>query len=214
MKNTLHIKALYCLLFLLAGMQSHGQRIYFSDTTNQWRAGRTTWPDGQPVDERHEYKSSSTSVESNGNIYTLIEEGQGMTRFLVRDDTASQKVYVKVLSTVGYLIATDTNEFVYMDYNMAVGDTLIMPLVYASQLSTDSLSFHVLQSIDSISLSGIWYKKLHYNTYRGISNPTFPTQYDIIEGIGPISGPAIETDNFNEYGPNRLRCFKNQGVLF
>lgn len=123
---------------------------------------------------------------------------------LIRDDTAANRVYIKPmnLENGNYFNLTDTNEFVYMDYNLEVGDSLIMPLVFA--WDEDSISIHKVLGIDSVLIENSWYKKflMQWSSTSVWDNHT----YERIEGIGPLPVPVAES-------MPGITCFSNQGVI-
>ncbi|AOM80039.1 hypothetical protein BFS30_24475 [Pedobacter steynii] len=202
--------------------QAGAQKIYFTDTTNNWitrRAGEMG-PNGLGTWNFYQYYSSDTLIERNGHFYTEIKsdigwEKQYFARTLIRDDTAAGLVYIKPLQDTlsGIYRVTDTNEFVYLNYNLNVGDTLIMPLVFWG--SGDSISIHVVTEVDSFMSDNTWYKTHKFNAYKGMRGGDTQgyTRYTVYEGVGPDSGPILEPNSINEYGPLILSCFRNKGSI-
>ncbi len=219
--NRHFFKALLFFALHLISLQTNAQRIYFSDTTNNWISSRggEMGPGGMSTWSYCQYFASDTLVESNGYIYTEIKPGIGwggqyFARALVRDDTAAGLVYIKPQNHQnGFYRATDTNEFVYMNYNLNIGDTLIMPLVLGGR--SDSISMHIVQQKDSFLVGTTWYRQLELYAYKGMSGggTSNYTRYTIYEGVGPGSGPILEPSTLNEYGPPNLSCFRNQGTI-
>src|SRR5690606_2385315 len=141
----------------------------------------------------------------NGKFYTLIECDELLFDALVRDDTAANRVYIKpIIDTTAFpqLVVTDINEFVYMDYNLDVGDSLIMPLVEMG--SSDSVSIHKISEVDSIFIDNIWYKKYWVTWLNADFTPY--NHFALIEGVGPLPMPVSEW-------AYDLVCFSNQGVV-
>lgn len=210
--NIIYCRLLLCsLLLLLCGIGVHAQRIYFSDTSNVWLASRIDYAAGYPRTSVFRYEARDTLVSWNGNSYSLIEKESGV-QLLVRDDSVKQQVYMKPLawnnSNFIYDVK-DTNEFVYLDYSLKAGDSLIMPLV-SRWNHADSISIHVIQHVDSIMLYGAWYKKMNILVYEPMG---IHSVYTVVEGIGPLSGPDFEPLTANEWGPPLLYCFRNQGTI-
>lgn len=203
-------------LLYLTSFQAGAQRIYFSDTTNEWKTVWSMMEDpGIWRSYIYHYYTSDTLSENNGRFYTEIK-GSSSDRILVRDDTAANLVFAKVQSSnASFYRVTDSNEFVYLNYNLQVGDTLIMPLVFARN-EEDSISVHVVSTIDSFIANGLQYRKFEMNAYRGMGLGTggeYATWYTIYEGIGPGSGPLIESSPSGEWGPTKLICFSNSGII-
>jgi hypothetical protein len=213
-----------CFLLFFAVLNTYranAQKIYFSDTTNIWRTTHTAFPDG-PNSGSTQYwliEALDTAVVWNGHTYGLVRQSSGFDGgppldMLVREDTAGGKVYIKPLDwgSTSLFTVTDTNEFVYMDYNLSAGDSIIMPLVFIWE--TDSISVHKVFDIDSVLVENIWYKRFGMHAYRGMSQPNSdPGFYRLTEGIGSLSGPVIIPSGINEWGPPLLICFSNQGII-
>lgn len=212
-----------CLLFPLS-FQAGAQKIYFSDTTNEWSVSRggEMGPGGLSTSYTYGFYASDTLVERNGQLYTEIKSesyraSQYFERALVRDDTAAGLVYIKPqIDLSGIYRVTDTNEFVYMNYNLNLGDTLVMPLVF-SWNNEDSNSIHVVTAVDSYTIDNTSYKKIDFSAYKGMGNHfngiELPTRYTVYEGIGPECGPIFEPESISEYGGPHLICFRNRGII-
>ncbi|WP_157976835.1 T9SS type A sorting domain-containing protein [Taibaiella helva] len=202
--KTLSIPLLYLLLLQYT---AQAQKIYFSDTTNKWRTSFTAAPDGPPgTTIVHDYRFEDTSAVLDGHTYQLLDYENGVW---VRDDTQARKVYIKPLTGLQptRLLPSDTAPFLYLDYNMGEGDTLAMPYV---AMAGDSLSYHVVQAVDSVLINGVYHRTLQMNAY--FPHYPWPTRYLVTEGIGTDTGPIFIPDGLGEWA-TRLVCFRNQGAV-
>lgn len=213
-KNTI-LLFLFGSLFLSA-ISGWSQQIHFSDTSNCWATMKSVAPDGTQYNVTMRYHAKDTFYEKNGHQYTIIgcTPEYLPTVMYVREDTAARKTYVIPVNwSFAWQRVTDSSEFLYMDFNMEVGDTLVMPVVL--QNSDDSVSVHVVSGIDSQKIGDRWYKRMTMEVLSGMTPSNVPASnfYEITEGIGAYSGPVIEpVSNGNEYGPFRLICFGYQGI--
>lgn len=211
MKNKIYFLVCGCLTLVLS-LRTSAQRIYFSDTTNEWLMGQAgEMVDGFSTATWHEMYASDSLIEDNGYYYTEIKQWE-RTLMRVRDDTMAGLVYARLLDNNSPYRVTDTNEFVYLNYNLQIGDTLVMPLVF-SWNHTDSVSIHVVKGMDSFTINNNWYKEFEFDAYKGMGNEEQPSRYKVYEGIGPKSGPIILPFPLGEYGPPNLFCFRNRGVI-
>ncbi|WP_118974118.1 T9SS type A sorting domain-containing protein [Taibaiella koreensis] len=207
------MKKHYLILFyllLLPGLPALAQKVWFSDTTNQWRTSITIAPEGPPgTTIISHYRFKDTVVVLAGYQYHWLEYENGVW---VRDDTQAHKVYIRPLPGPGptRLVATDTHAFVYLDYNLRAGDTLAMPYVVSPATAGDSLSYHVVQSVDSVLMNGLYHKTFQMSAY--FPNDSRPARYQVIEGIGNDTGPIFIPDGLGEWD-TRLVCFKNQDTI-
>lgn len=206
------------LLVLITSFLSTAQTIRFTDTTNKWSVSKWVAPDGEPYAVRESYRARDTFFDNNGLHYTIIDRNEQTPQrvMFIREDTATRKIFVIPVNwDFLRLNVYDTSEFLYMDFSMEIGDTLVMPVVLQDD-TDDSVSVHVVQDIDSQLIGTQWYKRMRMEVLSGMSMPwaSGSNFYDITEGIGPYSGPVIEPyNNGNEYGPYRLSCFSNNGVI-
>lgn len=206
MKTTSFICLLMLLVFNLS-YQSNAQRIYFSDTTNMWKWIGSHMPDpsGEVYVSILTCMAQDSIVEWNGKSYTLLNSNEFIFDALVRDDTATNRVYIKPLINIEespQIVVTDTNEFIYMDYNLGVGDSLIMPLVVNG--SSDSVSIHKILEVDSVLIYNSWYKKFWMEWLNYM--PSYNHSFELIEGIGPLPLPISEL-------AYEMFCFSNQGTV-
>jgi hypothetical protein len=152
---------------------------------------------------------ADSTVEHGGKQYRLLKGSLGSVA-LVRDDTANRRVYIKGLTTqLGFQRFRDTSEFVFMDYNLQLGDTLRMPLAMDQLGGGDSVSVHVVYSVDSIHINNIWHKKFEMLVPQGFFEPV--DYYEFTEGVGSTTGPffILYGSYYSEPG---LVCFQNQGI--
>lgn len=189
-----------------------GQCIHFTDTTNKWKTTSIAYPNGDPIYFNNIYEVSETLVERDGKFYSEIRYQAGGLVFYTREDTAARKIYIKSTNpNIGHYRITDTNEFVYMDFSLNEGDTFSMPIV-ENYNPEDSFSVYFVAYCDSALIGTQWYKKMEMRRISGIGYGEFDV-YFITEGIGYNSGPVIETQHSNEWGPPRISCFSNQGQI-
>jgi len=204
------------LSFLLLALPClvNAQHIYFSDTSNFW-GRKTTISLGSTnmVTSYSSFETDNTPVEWQGNTYRRIYYRNGSdtsTSALVREDTANHRVYMKANSKTFWQIlsnATDTvHEFLYMDYNLAVGDTLCLPIV--SQYSDDTVTLLQVSQIDSVQVNSEWYRRF---AMKHTGSGESMVYYDFIEGLGPTYGPFSAGRDY-DIVVIRLVCFKNNGV--
>jgi hypothetical protein len=202
MKNRKIHQLLFCLMLTFAPALCSAQKIHFSDTSNKWMTYNYV---SQGASNGHAYYKKyfylDSAVNENGHAYSVISK-DNENLMLVREE--GNKIYIKPFgSSFGGLIVTDTNEFLYFDYDLQVGDTLKMPLITTA--IPDSYSIHKVESIDSIIINGTWHKKLHMKVISG-----FTGQYHVIEGLGTSSGAIIAGYTLNYAG--QLICFQNNGT--
>lgn len=209
-KNLTILPLLICLCFFSFNDCLFAQKIRFTDTSNRWQS---SWWVSQGanngVGDNYNFIYQDTIITIAGKNYQLLTADTTI-KLLVREDTIAGKVFVKAIGNkIFYCDVTDTNEFVYYDYNLQVGDTLNMPLVYIVSMPPSNLqSKHVVQSIDSVAINGVWHKKLNMNVISGF---TYSTSYNLIEGIGTNKAPIIIPSGPG-YGATHLNCFINNGI--
>jgi hypothetical protein len=191
---------LTCILLMpLLCKISSAQKVYFSDTSNYWITKGVSYIDYyNPMFYNTFYSIADSSVVYNGKEFNILKRGDFEPIALVRDDTVENVVYITPLSGYhNFWIESDTNEFIFMDYNLNIGDTMVVRLMYHP---SDSTSYHVVTDIDSILINNIYHKRFKF--FGG-----YP--YEFIEGVGSTYGPEL---NQWEWAPI-LACFKNQDTV-
>ncbi|RYZ42355.1 MAG: hypothetical protein EOP49_28395 [Sphingobacteriales bacterium] len=205
---------LVLLLIFITESDGWSQQIRFTDPTNVWRTARQMAPDYVFYWTWQDYLVKDSLYEKDGHQYTIISRNGsgGPTVLYVREDSAARKTYVILADPDDYgQRVTDTGEFLYMDFNLELGDTLIMPVVLSGN-DNDSFSVHVVQEVDSQQIGSLWYKRMTMQVISGMG--PYYNDYTVTEGIGSGTGPVIEPRyNGNEWGPHRLFCFSNQGII-
>jgi len=132
-----------------------------------------------------------TRIHSNYHDY-LYFYGYGhfyysYTLYLMRQDTASRKVYL-------YMNGGDT---LLYDYNLNVGD--ILPPSFKLLWSNNTTI--TVSSIDSVQVGTVYHKRIR--TSLGF--------WDLIEGVGSNQGFIPVMLDF-EAGDNYIRCFSRNGI--
>ncbi len=199
---------LFICLWLTA-LQGKAQTIRFTDTTNIWRCSKTLAPDGYPIQGSANFVTGDTLMSYGGKQYAVIRAVYGK-EIWVREDTAARKVHLQPTETwLSVYKITDTSEFVYMDFSLQPGDSMMMPLVNTN--SADNRSIHIVTDRDSVMIGTQWHTRLRIRTINlGFE---YYDYYEITEGIGPFSGPFLETAQTGEWGPYNISCFSNKGII-
>lgn len=148
---------LLLLLLLYFSLCAGAQKIYFSSVGNRWIRESTFT--GGPIIIHKSADSVYKDTVINNNRYGICM-GENSGRFLLRDDTTSDKVYERYI--------TDTVDHLKFDYSLKLGDTTLY--------EGDSC---IVTKKDSISINNIWYKSWTFSSIKYT-----PTTIDIIEGVG------------------------------
>lgn len=190
------VKILYAILLLsLFQVSTSAQKIYFTDTTNEWYVKQKTHaPSSQWQNFIFNYKKGSVII--NGKTYWDV----GLAH--IREDTLNEKIYVvhKAIS-----VNIDTSEQVLYDYNLKIGDTI------RKTYRIGDTSKHYVLSIDSILIQGVYHKIWDIQGAPGGNSSGY--SYKVIEGIGSTSGPLypLNPTGFEHYYD--LYCFHNDGNI-
>ncbi len=184
---------LFIIILLSCFVNSHAQKIRFTDSTNYWRTTSMT-PEHPYSDQQYYFRGSNTI---RGRRYQCMLSYYGSLCRYVREDTAAGLVYFISRDT------TDTTEYILYNYNLNVGDTIryIWP---GSGGNTDSVI-----NIDTVMIDGIAHRSFDLtNEGRGGNRG-----YTYIEGVGGTNSPFfhLEVTSCFEYG-EILSCFWNNYV--
>jgi len=182
------------LSLLLISIAGFGQKIRFTDTANRWQSSAFDGSGGPMI--THLYYSISGDSIISGVIYRKMLVN-GNNRYLVRDDTANNKVYYR---------SNDTDYILY-NYNLHVGDTIH----YKGALSSMNDSIVRIDSvlkIDSVYYFGAYYKIFTLKTIQ--KNSQFSFTY--VEGIGSFYGPMFPFTFPHFEQSEILRCFSRSGI--
>ena len=184
-------------LLVIFSTSSFGQKIYFSDSTNNWRfLGLSEGPGvlSSGLISLH-FVGDSTFI---GHTYRFIG-ADIYSGYFIREDTIAKKVYIYT--------PPDTSDIVLYDYNLVYGDTLATIGPYPSH---DHIKSWVTGR-DSTLINGKWYHIWYFH-----SGSMHSYDYTVIEGIGCINGLDFPVNSAFFYGnpSDQLLCFKNQGASF
>ncbi len=187
---------LLALLFLIS-LSSFGQKIKFSDSTNQWKVFYHYCGDNR-LGSSWTLHSYIGDTEYHGMKYKILSDayGSGFNSF-IREDTIIKKVF-----TISLIHDNDTIEKVLYDYTLNVGDTF-----------KTAVSVHYVSSIDSVIINSKWHKIFDFFpvSCSGCSTGWGPREYIVIEGIGSLNSPVFPIDAIGFEGCITLTCFNNQG---
>ena len=193
MKHTL-----ITVLFIAFSLASFAQKIYFTDSTNQWTyyihncSGETGITSTAYSDIY-----SGDSVIGSTSYRRLLHNTIGGGTIFVREDTISHKVYAWT--------GNGTTDYLLYDYTLSTGDTFH---VYPG--APDNETYYVA-SMDSVRINALWYKTWHFKVAYG--QDLIDSSYTVIEGIGSDFQPI-----FPVFLPNNvehcftLTCFHNNGT--
>ncbi|WP_276135054.1 T9SS type A sorting domain-containing protein [Polluticoccus soli] len=162
----------FTLLFLvlIVALTSFAQRMRFNDTTNVWT--ECDWKNTVHGGAYADYSISDDTVWNGYKYYFHYRYSAW-----IREDTANRILY--------YRFQTDTADKVFVDFNMAVGDSLFfLHPVHSMKL---------LQ-VDSVPINGSFHRVLKFD------------RFPIMEGVGPQQlgiGPDAP------FYP--ICCFENNG---
>lgn len=205
------ISHVLCLLFVNAC----GQKIYFSDTTNEWGIYNIY----NPTPDMHEtsfrsYKYHGTAQFNNVTYQQLVgTKGKYMTAdtILLREDKAAGKVYGIVRHSSRFKL--DTVETLLYDYNLKVADTFINRRYYCDYYSKNGSHRNIkvyVEKIDSVLLQGEWHKVWTFSPLSGDTLLVF--SHKVIEGIGCIEGLDRVFEACIEGNIQNVYCFTHKGM--
>lgn len=184
-------KLLHVILLLICTYTVNAQKIHFTDTSNKW----TVWYRYQATGLQTNIYSYTGDTTINGLQYRVSQFG------LVREDTASHKVYIKNCRNNTGIQFSDTNELVLYDYNLVVGDTVR----YIYGKPNDSFVSYV-KTVDSVKINNTWHR-------TWLMEPlVFSQHYTVIEGVGSTAGPWIPVHPAIFEDGWTLKCFYNNGI--
>lgn len=185
-------------IFLIAAMQSAGQKIKFTDTGNVWLYNFSN-KDLDIIRYNCYYLDTIVRIDTieyrfltNKVVYS--NSGSINIQTLVREDTAG-RIYVRSLS------GNDSSERLLFDYNIKIGDTM-------TALTSRDTFRHYLSNIDTV-LVGNTPHRIYNMTPTSFSNSS---PYKFIEGVGCTSGPFFPFFPLNPESSTNLFCFTVNGV--
>ncbi len=185
MKNIL----LFVLLVTMSA-SSFGQKIFFSDTTNLWNMYAVNASESMLVSYTYTNEYVGDTI-IHGMSYKILND---YPTGYVREDTLLKKVYAI------YTSDTASSEVLLYDYTLKLGDTFSTPYINC-----------IVGSLDSLIISGLWYKTWHLLPYTPDSYGI--DAYDVVEGIGSLYGPMSPFTELSFSETNvSLTCFTNNGV--
>jgi hypothetical protein len=190
------MKYVLLIIVMFCSWLTFGQKIRFTDTTNQWTIvdGRNS-PSGIQWGMPRQVRLGEDTV-INGKHYRLFDD------VFVREDTNQQKVYAKVFGHMHI----DTAERILYDYNLRMGDTL-------RQTYGDTMfATHIVVDLDSVLINNIYHRTYKFEYLHGYV-PFFMTTpgYDVVEGIGcAYFNPLFPIEAWYFEGGSLLSCFQNQ----
>jgi len=184
---------LFTIVLISCFVNSHAQKIRFTDSTNYWRTLSRS-PEFPPT-KYHDYSISGSYI-LYGRKYSCLTENYGGSCTYVRDDTATGMVY--------YLDnTTGSKEYVLYNYNLNEGDTIRYIRPYGLP-NTDSVV-----NIDTVIINGVEHKSFDLtNSSRGSNR-----YYTVIEGVGGTNAPFfhVRWTSCFEYSESLL-CFQNRSI--
>ena len=186
---------LLILLSIIFSLSASAQKIHFTDSTNKWNI--LHYADPFATGHYTDYYIGDTMIHSrNYRIFAYVGSNyasysSGYVTY-VREDTTINKVFVIV----------NDSEYVYMDYNLNVGD-----MTWHTDNSGNTTTYQVA-SIDSVMVNSIYYKVWHYSLVYHTTYPYVDT-YHVIEGIGCTNGPLFILDPMDFESIDYLECFYN-----
>lgn len=203
-------KFLILFIFLISFTVDAQTQVYhsFPDSNAYW-CQTTQWFDGTCDHTRNATSFFGNDTIINALVYHQIQEsgyeystlcGSGGYVYAcclpIRQDTLQRKVFY-------YDLFNQTEKIMY-DFNLQVGDTLNESKVIWGNTG----DIHVITSIDSIKINGLFRKRFNYNGSFLFGCP----DTSIIEGIGSISGLTAAPSTCFEYFAS-LTGFKQNGII-
>ncbi|MBS1773270.1 MAG: T9SS type A sorting domain-containing protein [Bacteroidetes bacterium] len=168
----------YCLLFIVHS--SYAQKIRFTDTSNRWRVCYDSWGNGSHPMYGDSYFIGDTIIKGKSYKIKFFNE-------FYREDTVLRKVYMY----------RDSIEYVYLDYNLKIGDTI---QVYDKYISQTYMAY--VNMVDSVQIDSVWHTMWLFNQNIVL----YANNYVVIEGIGEFKHTYFENGWW-------LTCFKNKGSI-
>jgi len=171
------------------------QQIHFTDTSNLWRVKVDAYTDATGSSTYY-YNYIIIDTIFNGEHgyihYDVTEMGLSETLIFITEDTIMRKVYARKM------YGDDTSRFVLYDFNMVVGDSIVIP-------SSFGIETHTCTWVDpDVLIDGIPHRAFSMSISGGGG-------YVVIEGVGSLNGPLQPFEGLPEYIPE-LICFKNKGT--
>ncbi|MES2703533.1 MAG: T9SS type A sorting domain-containing protein [Bacteroidota bacterium] len=191
------LRYLLTMLSVVACLSSYGQKIRFTDSTNEWKIFLIH---GWPITHLTSYCNYIKDTVRNGKNYKIIRGSvctpSGLC--LVREDTSSKKVYSVIIPDFS-MSDFDTSEQILYDYNWQLGDTVVR--------TVRNYFKHVISEIDSTDINGVWHKVWHFHE---VYSDESSSDFDVIEGIGCTRDPLFPLIPGSFESHIRLSCFTNR----
>jgi hypothetical protein len=180
---------LLLVLFSLLSTLSFGQKIHFTDVTNQWNCLFSAIYHHDPTSHINTY-TYSDSTYIGGKLYLKLGDS-----YYVYEDTASKKVFARAIVSG----IPDTADILLYDYNWKVNDTI--------KIKDERISW--VSHVSSTTINGIDYKVWYFQGELGPPGPTY--YYNVIEGIGCTNRFDFPINLLEGVEANQLVCFANNG---
>lgn len=187
------MKKLFSILWLLiVCAYVNAQSFYFTDNSNRWLFHYLYSPGGATTYHNYwSYQYSDSAVSIDGFDYKVLQKtnisGEANVA-LLREDTINGKIFMRTLwptlgSGTGSVVVSTTEEFLFMDYNLQVGDSFMLPFVSTvpPPFFDDSASIHVVYLVDSILIDDFYHKRWYFNSVSGYY---YSTNNMFIQGVG------------------------------
>ena len=187
------MKTLFFIFVLFFTLQSFGQKIRFSDTTNEWRT--IEFSCGGDPGTYLEIDSLIGEVIIHDTTYKKLCINSVAFAY-VREDTLLKKVFAIEPSFPLY----DTTEQLLYDYALQAGDTFKGKYIN-----------EYVDSVDSVIINGVWHKVWYLEPTIPWGTSSF-VGYVVVEGIGCLSSPAYPLYPYFFEGCTTLTCFNNEGT--
>src|SRR5215217_6588638 len=187
------------LLFLITSLlitSSFASRIHLTDTSNIWKV---VYEEYDGFTYRYFYTLAFTGdTVINGMNYkimtNLTSSPKGYPARYFREDTTNGKAWCIMQSF------NDSTEHLIYDDNWQIGDSITWNGFHFQGSSK-------VTGKDSTFINGEWYKVFQFRSTQSAA-----VVFEVIEGIGSISGPAFTGQPYTFENSWKLTCFNNNGI--
>ena len=193
-----YIRKWLTIVIIAISFQLSAQKYSSFPTANAtWCTDLMTWSFSQPVETYHYYSYYKTNGDTiiGGKTYTVIEKNTSSAAYcFLREENNT------VFCKMSFDSQKDTSEFALYDFNVHVGDTVMLPIIH------NYLDYYqsVVIGEDSVLIGADYHRRITIYSWVIL---------EFIEGIGSIQGLLYPEIPLVDWGAN-LNCFSLNDTIF